>query len=519
MLSRSVWTRVAIAGVAATTLGWGAVPSAASPGQASAPQVLRVGTFRGISGQYTSIQAAVNAAHPGDWILVAPGDYHEAGAPDAGVLITTPGIHVRGIQRNKVIVDGTLAGSTQCSSDPAAQDPGAAGRNGIEVLKADGVTVENLTVCNFLAVNGGSNGNGVWFNGGDGSGQIGLGSFHGGYLTASTTYFSTNAAATYGIFVSNTRGKGVIENAYASNMSDSSFYVGACSDCNTVLRFVHAENSALGYSGSNSGGHLVIEGSEWNLNRAGIVPNSLANDDPPSPQDGACPGAPTVSCTLIRDNYVHDNNNPNTPAIGLTAGAPIGTGIEVSGGRNDTVEGNLVTGQGGWGILLHDYPDPSAPSAPTYCQGGLPDYPFPPFGDVCYFVAFGTSVKGNFLFGNGSFENPSNGDLADATAQWHPSNCFAHNTDVALTKPSSDPANIESPSVLGTCGGNGQGDLTTLFPEIACAALNVLCPPGSRYPQPTGVRLLPIPHNQPSMLDACAGVPANPWCDRPAGVR
>ena len=27
--------------------------------------------------QFDSIQAAVDAAHPGDWILVGPGDYHE----------------------------------------------------------------------------------------------------------------------------------------------------------------------------------------------------------------------------------------------------------------------------------------------------------------------------------------------------------------------------------------------------------------------------------------------------------
>src|SRR6202040_163019 len=112
------------------------------------PRALLVGTFRGIPGQYPSIQAAVNAARTGDWILVAPGDYHETGASDAGVLITTPGIHVRGLQRNGVTVDGTKAGSTTCSPDPAAQNPGRSGRNGIEVLKADGVSVENLTVCN-----------------------------------------------------------------------------------------------------------------------------------------------------------------------------------------------------------------------------------------------------------------------------------------------------------------------------------------------------------------------------------
>ena len=39
--------------------------------------MLLVGTFHGHAGRYTTIQSAVNASKPGDWILVAPGDYHE----------------------------------------------------------------------------------------------------------------------------------------------------------------------------------------------------------------------------------------------------------------------------------------------------------------------------------------------------------------------------------------------------------------------------------------------------------
>src|SRR5438874_1359770 len=87
------------------------------PALASA-QVLRVGTYHGVKGQYKTIQAAVKAAKPGDWILVGPGDYktksssipttgHPADTFPAGVLITTPRLRLRGMDRNKVIVDGT----------------------------------------------------------------------------------------------------------------------------------------------------------------------------------------------------------------------------------------------------------------------------------------------------------------------------------------------------------------------------------------------------------------------------
>ena len=54
---------------ALTICGCLAIASAANA------RVLLVGTYHGIHGQFKSIQAAVNAAHPGDWILVAPGDY------------------------------------------------------------------------------------------------------------------------------------------------------------------------------------------------------------------------------------------------------------------------------------------------------------------------------------------------------------------------------------------------------------------------------------------------------------
>src|SRR5690348_13118142 len=119
---------------------------------AASAKVLRVGTYKRIHGTFKSIQAAVNAAKPGDWILVGPGDYkeHSGKTPKgadfkdrpAGVLITKAGIKLRGMNRNTVIVDGTKPGSGKCSSKGSAQEFGpklngkALGLNGIMVWKA-----------------------------------------------------------------------------------------------------------------------------------------------------------------------------------------------------------------------------------------------------------------------------------------------------------------------------------------------------------------------------------------------
>src|SRR5215470_11001582 len=113
-----------------------AIMAIAAP--AASARVLRVGTYHGIRGQFGSIQAAVDAAKSGDWILIGPGDYKTssnrgpAGAPDspAGILITKPRIYLRGMNRNSVIVDGTKTGSPRCSSSKAAQNFGPAAKGG-----------------------------------------------------------------------------------------------------------------------------------------------------------------------------------------------------------------------------------------------------------------------------------------------------------------------------------------------------------------------------------------------------
>ena len=326
---------------------------------------------------YTTVQAAVNAARPGDWVLIWPGVYHEKSKrwPTAGVWIQTPGIHLRGLDRGGVIIDGSNGSARRpCPASAKLQDTnGGVGRDGIVVWKTSGVTIQNLTVCDYLAGTGG-HGNEIWWNGGDGSGKIGMGSYQGSYLTATSMYAPKNIhspnLAQYGIFVSNARGPGQVTLSYASNMADASYYVGACQrQCNATLAFDIGTNSALGYSGTNAGGHLTIRDSVFAGNRTGLAPNSLNNDDAPPPQDGRCPGSATRSCTVIEHNLITGNDNANVPTSGLMPA--VGTGVEISGGAFDTVRANLIANQGAWGVVTHDYPDTETPPPGSHCQGGV----------------------------------------------------------------------------------------------------------------------------------------------------
>ena len=516
-----------------------ATAQVALSGHGPKPKVWTVGIWHGKRGRFQSIQEAVDAAAPGDWIVIAPGDYKERGdytthppttAPSAGVLIDKPDLHLLGLSRNGVIVDGTRSGPA-CSANPVDQDRGPVGphgpwgRNGIEVFEASGVTIQNLTVCNFLSGQDGS-GNQIWWNGGEGTGQIHMHSYFGSYLSATTTYFqkSDPAQATYGIFAANTDGPGLIDRTYASNMNDSSYYIGACPDCNAVLDHAHGENSVLGYSGTNSGGHLVIENSEFDRNSEGIDTNSASDGDLPAPQNGSCPGG-SGSCWVVQHNFIHDNNNRDVPGNGLGL---VGAGLVVAGGRNDTIQQNLFVNNGAWAVTLVPFISGVA-SGPSDCTsaGGVWDNPFVDAlggGPACFFNDFGSNTHGNLFQKNGSFGQPTNGDLADLSdfsavgipaASPGQGNCWHGNIDPAGV--SSSPANLQQTNGNCAAAGPGASVADPLFGQVLCN-LHQLPPSdplcnGAVYPtQDPSFSLMPLPP-QPSLPDPCSLLPRTiPWC-------
>jgi hypothetical protein len=522
------------------------VVAMATVGPAIGGRALLVGTFDGIPGQYQTIQDAVNAAQPGDWILIAPGDYHEQAdhldPPSAadvslgwygGVEVHTDDVHLRGMNRNSVVVDGTKPGAPQCSSNPADQDLGATnssgdalGRNGIDIW-ANGVSVDNLTICNFQQVNdsmgnqAGDGGNEIWWDGGDNVGRIGLVGYEGSFLTATDTFNGAvtggSAFGNYGIFSSASQGPGVWNQTYANNFADSGMYIGACQQvCDAWVDGAWMENNALGYSGTNSGGTLVIEGSQFDDNTDGLDTNTQSAGDPPPPQNGACPYngtsglTGTHSCWVFTGNFSHNNNNAKAPGAGLS-GEPPGTGMTVSGATNDTVMGNTFANNDAWGTLFVPYPD-SDPGPPGLCAGSGGQV----VSGFCIYDPKGDALLDNTYSGNGGYGNPTNGDFGQITFfGGEPQNCYGGNTYPA----GSTPSNLEQTQPPSSCGvttaaANTGGDLLT---QVLCAtgyapSFGVSCT-GTNYPTPSTPPIMTTaPANLPTMPDPCQGVPANAWC-------
>jgi hypothetical protein len=336
---------------------------------------------------FKTIQAAVNATAHQDWVLIEPGVYDE----EVKITSAHSGIYIRGMNRNTVILDGQ-------------HKPLPGGSNGIEVFKANNVWIENLTVRNFdRATSNGPNGNEIWWNGGAGSNKIGAHGWYGKYLTA----YDDGLNGGYGIFTGN-ESTGEWENIYASGFNDSGMYLGACPECKARISKATMENNALGYSGSNSGGNLIIEKSVFSHNTDGIAPNSENPGDGPPPQNGACPTIerkrplpkPFTSteiprCTIFRNNVVEENNNINAPDNSSSGAAPWGAGIELPGTYADLVEGNIIKNNPTDGVLGFEYPNP-----------------FPPGPETIYFQFAGNKISNNTFAGNGYAGGKFAGDVA-----------------------------------------------------------------------------------------------------------
>ena len=300
----------------------------------------------GVNKNYSKIQDAVDDAIEGDLILIDEGIYNES------VTVTTSYLTIRGVNRNKVIIDGEFMRE-----------------NGIQIYETDGVTVENLSVRNFSL-------NGVYWNGSKG--------FRGSYLTVYNN-------GDYGVYAFDST-DGVFDNVYASGHPDSGIYIGQCYPCNSLIFDNVVEGNALGYSGTNAGGHLYLFNNIWKDNMSGIVPNTLDSElNPPGRE------------TTIIGNLVIDNNNYEAPTnrFGLVAK---GMGIVVPGRVGDVIEKNLVINHNRYGIVAS------------------------PMLDANLYFSQHVQVKNNVVLDSGYT------DLALA-GPWGPGNCFEENIYQTSTPP------------------------------------------------------------------------------------
>ncbi len=252
------------------------------------------GVTRRVPQDYPTIQNGVDAANPGDLVLIDKGEYNEA------VFVTTPSVTLRGVDRNAVILDGKFELST-----------------GI-MVGGNGVAVENMTARNYTL-------NGFFWTAVQG--------FRGSYLTAYNN-------GDYGIYAFGSS-DGLFEHSLASGSPDSAFYVGQCAPCRVVLNDVVGDYSGLGYSGTNSSGDMYILNSRFEHNRSGIATTTFDIELNPPGRD-----------TTIVGNVVSDSGLDNEAAGFYATETLTGNGIALVGTHSNHVERNLVIRSRNNGILV-----------------------------------------------------------------------------------------------------------------------------------------------------------------------
>jgi hypothetical protein len=274
-------------------------------------------TAREVPSEYPTIQAAVDAARPGDLVRIAPGTYRE----QVVVPAAKRDLVIRGLDRNRVVLDG-----------------GNGRRRAGIAVHASGVAIENLTVRGYAS-------DGIVFAPPRGAKEP-IDGWRVSWVTVAND-------ALHGIDALGSRG-GLVEHVLASGHGGAGLRLGRCQPCDALITDSVAERGASGFEGVNAGGNIVVAHSQFRDNRVGVMLVTAGDDDAYHQQD-----------TAVVGNVIADNDNRRAAG----GGDAFGIGVLVRGGRRDGVARNLITGHPGAGVLLT--PSDSAPAQEISVQGNL----------------------------------------------------------------------------------------------------------------------------------------------------
>jgi parallel beta-helix repeat protein len=252
----------------------------------------------------STIQAAVDAAEPGDIIIVPPGTYRES------VRVLKDNITIVGPEKAIIDASGFVNGIH------VGADIFAPSQNPV----CPATAVHNFTVAGLTVRNAASNG--IFLSGVD------------GYVIARGNYVNNGNYATYPSCSNN----GHIVFNYAKGGSDTCLYIG--NDVSVSVSRNQASGCTVGIQIVNSSDFLVSDNIVTG-NTAGI----LAIVDPLNPRIETSDG-------LIEKNTVTNNNLPNTSSEGDIGRIPSGSGILNVATDRLTIRENTVTGNNTLGVAI-----------------------------------------------------------------------------------------------------------------------------------------------------------------------
>jgi Periplasmic copper-binding protein (NosD) len=282
-------------------------PAKDPPGVQKAPKgphhTLRVGKHA----QFKTIQAAVKAAKAGDTIRVAHGTYKGQ-------------VKLQGASTRYIQIIGDVKHPGKVIVELSGQH-GAAAQNGFFILGADQVRVAGFQSQHYKA-------NGFFA------------------LNVRGYKFDHDVAkwgGTYGLYAFNSYG-GVMTDDVGAWNNDSGFYIGQTppqtKPTRSIASNLKAYGNVIGWSGTNMRYVTITKSQFWN-NGTGIVPNTLDSEKFPPPSDNVISGN-----DVFWNNFNYYLGAPfkkEKTQVGDVP-YPVGVGILLYGGHNNTITGNNVYG-------------------------------------------------------------------------------------------------------------------------------------------------------------------------------
>jgi parallel beta-helix repeat protein len=329
-----------------------------------------------------SIQAAVDAAAPGDVIKVLPGDCIEPGPGPAAVSINKPlKLIAKSIPQDGVKVR-ILPGPGQINGIVVEPDPGDPDINGILIK---GFTVE------------GFENNGIWLK-------------HTKNFKIKNNESINNLEN--GIWPT-LSAKGLVKNNVAYGSQDSALWIEASEKVRVIKNELHHAPTGLEVTISEN---VFMKGNDIHNNTVGVgLYHSAAAGLPIGTLKG--------NWRLV-GNHIYNNNEPNSAPGGQASNLPSGIGILLIGPDDNLLQRNLVENNEFVGLAVLNWCFP-----PNDCVANEPEDP-----DT---EPERNQVIDNTFTGNGG--NPPSGYEplgADIVALVNPTNCFSGNVfDTSVPSP------------------------------------------------------------------------------------